>query len=70
MSDLDIGMKVFLQIAVILAVCRVFGYVGKRFFGQTQGVSEMIAGIFLNFPKTKGHEKNNICHIAFINPLV
>ena len=46
-SDLDLGIRAFLQLAVILLTCRVFGYIGKKFLGQTQVVSEMIAGVFL-----------------------
>lgn len=45
--DLDLGIRAFLQLAIILLTCRVFGYIGKRFLGQTQVVSEMIAGVFL-----------------------
>lgn len=37
----------FLQIAVILAACRLVGWLGARFFGQTQVVSEMVAGVLL-----------------------
>ena len=46
MSNFDLVLKLFLQLTVILAVCRVVGWLG-RFAGQTQVVSEMIAGVFL-----------------------
>ncbi len=46
MSNFDLVLKLFLQLTVILAVCRVVGWLG-RFAGQTQVVSEMIAGVLL-----------------------
>ena len=42
----DLTMKLFLQLAVILAACRVCGWLGRR-AGQTQVVSEMVAGVLL-----------------------
>ena len=36
----------FLQVAVILVTCRVFGYLGRR-AGQAQAVSDMVAGLAL-----------------------
>lgn len=39
-------LHLFLQLTVILLVCRVVGRIG-RFFGQTQVVSEMVAGVLL-----------------------
>jgi K+:H+ antiporter len=47
MSPHDLTVKLFLQLAVILAACRVCGFVGRRFFGQTQVVSEIVAGVLL-----------------------
>jgi len=46
-KDLELGIHVFLQLAVILAVCRLVGWLGRRFLGQTQVVGEMIAGVCL-----------------------
>ena len=46
MSNFDLVLKLFLQLTVILAVCRAVGWLG-RFAGQTQVVSEMIAGVLL-----------------------
>lgn len=46
-GDLDLGVQLFMQLAIILVACRVFGYLGKRFLGQAQVVSEMITGVFL-----------------------
>lgn len=37
----------FLQLLVILATARAVGWLGKRFFGQTQVMGEMVAGILL-----------------------
>ena len=47
MSPHDLTVKLFLQLAVLLAACRVCGWFGRRFFGQTQVVSEMVAGVLL-----------------------
>ncbi|MFZ4507795.1 MAG: cation:proton antiporter [Fimbriimonas sp.] len=46
LSDLNLGVLFFLQLAIILLACRVVGYIGK-FFGQTQVVCEMVAGVLL-----------------------
>jgi Kef-type K+ transport system membrane component KefB len=43
----DFSVHFFLQLAVILLACRVFGWVGKKFLGQPQVVGEMIAGVIL-----------------------
>lgn len=43
----DYSVHFFLQIAVILLVCRVVGWVAKKFLGQPQVVGEMIAGVLL-----------------------
>jgi Kef-type K+ transport system membrane component KefB len=45
-GDADLFLKLLLQLAVILIACRAIGSVGRR-LGQTQGVSEMVAGILL-----------------------
>lgn len=46
MSNFDLVLKLFFQIAVILAACRLVGIVGAR-VGQAQVVSEMVAGVLL-----------------------
>jgi Kef-type K+ transport system membrane component KefB len=46
MKDLSLGVHLFLQLVVIVAVCRCMGWLFKR-LGQTQVVSEMIAGVML-----------------------
>lgn len=46
MSNLQLAIYFFFQIAVILAVCQAVGKVAAR-FGQPQVVAEMIAGVML-----------------------
>lgn len=46
MSNFDISVRFFLQLAVILGACRLVGAVA-RYFGQPQVVAEMIAGVLL-----------------------
>ncbi|MGH9869972.1 MAG: cation:proton antiporter [Candidatus Polarisedimenticolia bacterium] len=46
MSNADLVIKLFLQLAVILASCYVVAIVG-RWLGQTRVVSEMVAGVVL-----------------------
>ena len=43
----DYSIHFFLQIAVILLVCRAVGWLAHRFLGQPQVVGEMIAGVVL-----------------------
>jgi Kef-type K+ transport system membrane component KefB len=45
-SNFDLALRLFLQLAVILAACRAFGYL-LRYVGQTQVVGEMVAGFVL-----------------------
>jgi Kef-type K+ transport system membrane component KefB len=44
--DVELAYRFFLQAAVILLACRLVGWIGK-FFGQTQVVGEMVAGVLL-----------------------
>jgi Kef-type K+ transport system membrane component KefB len=46
MSNFDISVLFFLQLALILAVCRLVGWIAK-YFGQPQVVAEMIAGVVM-----------------------
>jgi Kef-type K+ transport system membrane component KefB len=46
MTPLQLAIQFFLQIGLILLVCRVVGLVAAR-FGQPQVVAEMIAGVFM-----------------------
>jgi len=62
-SNFDLVLKLFLQLTVILAVCRVVGWLG-RFAGQTQVVSEMIAGVFLG-PSLFGAIAPSVQHWLF-----
>ncbi|MBC2669827.1 cation:proton antiporter [Novosphingobium piscinae] len=43
----DFSVHFFLQLAIILATCRVVGWLGRRLLGQPQVVGEMIAGVLL-----------------------
>lgn len=47
MKDVDLAIHFFLQLALILAVCRFVGYLGRRFLGQAQVVGEMLAGVII-----------------------
>lgn len=46
MTDVDLALRFFLQLVILLAACRFVGFLGRR-LGQTQVVSEMIAGVLL-----------------------
>lgn len=46
MSNIQLAVHFFAQLAVILIFCRIVGLIAKR-FGQPQVVAEMIAGVFL-----------------------
>jgi Kef-type K+ transport system membrane component KefB len=46
MSNFEISIKFFFQMAFILATCRVVGMIARR-FGQPQVVAEMIAGVVM-----------------------
>ena len=43
----DFSIHFFLQLAIIIAACRVVGWIGQRFLGQPQVVGEMVAGVLL-----------------------
>jgi Kef-type K+ transport system membrane component KefB len=45
-TNFEVSISFFLQLAVILAACRFVGY-AARYLGQTQVVGEMIAGVLL-----------------------
>lgn len=46
MSNTDLAVHLFAQIAIILVVCRIVGLIAVK-FGQPQVVAEMIAGVLL-----------------------
>jgi Kef-type K+ transport system membrane component KefB len=43
----DYSVHFFLQLAIIIATCRIVGWLGQKFLGQPQVVGEMIAGVVL-----------------------
>ncbi len=43
----DFSIRFFLQLGFIILTCRVVGWLGQRFLGQSQVVGEMIAGVIL-----------------------
>ena len=47
MSNFELALKLFLQMAVILGTCRLISLLGRRYLGQTEVVCEMIAGVLL-----------------------
>lgn len=47
MTAAELSVIFFLQLFVILAVCRLVGWAAKRWLGQPQVVGEMIAGVIL-----------------------
>jgi Kef-type K+ transport system membrane component KefB len=62
-TNFDLAMHLFLQLAVILGTCRVVGY-ALRYLGQTQVVSEMIAGVLLG-PSLLGIIAPGVQHYLF-----
>jgi Kef-type K+ transport system membrane component KefB len=61
MSNFELTIRFFFQLAFILATCRVVGLIAKR-FGQPQVVGEMIAGVVMGpslfgllFPDAQAH---------------
>jgi len=47
MTPAELSVAFFLQMAVIIATCRLVGWAGQRWFGQPQVVGEMVAGVLL-----------------------
>lgn len=47
MSVAQLSVLFFLQMFVILATCRIVGWLGRTYLGQPQVVGEMIAGVIL-----------------------
>ena len=47
MTPAELSVVFFLQMAVIIAACRLVGFAAKKWFGQPQVVGEMIAGVIL-----------------------
>jgi Kef-type K+ transport system membrane component KefB len=42
-----LSITFFLQMAIILAACRIVGWLGQKYLKQPQVVCEMIAGVLL-----------------------
>ena len=47
MTDLDLMIRFMLQVLVVLSACKLVGWIGQKFFGQTQVVMEMVTGVVL-----------------------
>lgn len=47
MAPSDYSIRFFIQLAVIVATCRVVGWLARKYLGQPQVVGEMIAGVVL-----------------------
>lgn len=47
MTPAELSVRFFLQMAVIIGVSRLVGWLARRFLGQPQVVGEMIAGVLL-----------------------
>ncbi len=47
MTNAALSVAFFLQMAIIIAACRIVGWLAKRYLGQPQVVGEMIAGVIL-----------------------
>lgn len=43
----DFSIHFFLQLAIIIAACRIVGWLGQKFLAQPQVMGEMIAGVIL-----------------------
>ncbi len=47
MTAAQLSVQFFIQMAVIIAACRIVGWLAQRYLGQPQVVGEMIAGVLL-----------------------
>ncbi len=47
MTDVDLMLHFLVQIILILSACKVVGWFGSKFLGQTQVVMEMVTGVIL-----------------------
>ncbi|MFA4892821.1 cation:proton antiporter [Brevundimonas sp.] len=47
MTTAQLSVAFFLQMAIIIATCRIVGWAAKKYMGQPQVVGEMIAGVIL-----------------------
>jgi Kef-type K+ transport system membrane component KefB len=63
-SVAELSITFFLQMAVILATCRLVGWLGQKYLKQPQVVCEMIAGVLLG-PSLFGHVAPEVQTIVF-----
>ena len=47
MLEVDLMLRFFVQLIVVLGACKIIGWLGQRFLGQTQVVMEMLTGVVL-----------------------
>ncbi len=47
MTDVDLMLQFLVQVIVVLSACKVVGWIGAKFLGQTQVVMEMVTGVIL-----------------------
>jgi len=47
MSEVDLMLRFFVQLIVVLGACKIIGWLGQRYLGQTQVVMEMLTGVVL-----------------------
>jgi Kef-type K+ transport system membrane component KefB len=66
MTVAETSVAFFLQMFVIIGVCRAAGWLVKRFLGQPQVVGEMIAGVILG-PSLLGWLAPDLQHTLFPN---
>ncbi len=64
MSPAELSVAFFLQMFVILAACRLTGWLMKRLFDQPQVIGEMVAGIILG-PSLLGWVAPDLQHFLF-----
>lgn len=64
MTTAQLSVAFFLQMAVILAACRVVGWIGNRYLGQPQVMGEMVAGVILG-PSLFGLVAPELQHAVF-----
>src|ERR1700675_4889120 len=64
MTPAELSVAFFLQLFVIVGVCRAMGWLVKRFFDQPQVVGEMIAGVILG-PSLLGLLAPDLQHTLF-----
>lgn len=47
MTDLELMIRFLLQAFILLGACKIVGWIGVKFLGQTQVVMEMVTGVLL-----------------------